>query len=223
MTATAIIPARGGSKGIPRKNLEEVGGLSLVARAIRTCLASQRIESVIVSSDDSEILEEAHREGARVVLRPTELSNDSSRSEDALLHAIESSTSIADIIAFVECTSPFINPKDLDEAISLVHNGDFDTVFSVSESDALLWAGKPDNLRPVNHNPFLQTMRQERSGQFIETGAFYCFQTKRFLENRLRFSGRIGGLVVPMETNLEIDYPVDLAVAQAIEDFTRER
>lgn len=216
---TAIIPARGGSQGIPMKNLEKIEGTSLLGRAIQACLAVEAIRAVLVSTDSNQIASEARRYGAKVVARPAELATGLSKSEDALLHAIEARGVKSDIIAFVECTIPFINPTDLEAAIELVRSGEFDSAFSIAESDELFWAGTPEALEPVFHNPKLQTVRQERANLYKETGAFYCFRRELFLAEKNRFVGRLVGVVVARETAIEIDYPSDLVIARALSGF----
>lgn len=216
---TAIIPARGGSQGIPMKNLREIEGISLLGRAINACLAVKAINAVLVSTDNDQIASEASRYGAKVVARPAELATGLSKSEDALLHAIRAGGIRSDIIAFVECTSPFIISTDLEAAIELVSSGAFDSAFSIAESDELFWAGNPEALEPVFHNPKVQTVRQERAKLYKETGAFYCFRRELFLTEKNRFVGRVGGVVVARETAIEIDYPSDLVVARALASF----
>lgn len=198
------------------KNLQQVGGISLVGRAIKTCLLTAGIESVVVTTDDDLIASEAEHHGATVVDRPPGISTGGSRSEEALLHAIRVAKIESEIIAFVECTSPFISPKDLQTAIDLVSAGDFDTAFSIAHSDQLLWGGNPKALEPILHNPRVQTMRQERGGLFTETGAFYCFRRELFMKEKNRFSGRVGGVTVARGTDLEVDYVEDLVKARAL-------
>jgi CMP-N-acetylneuraminic acid synthetase len=112
ISAIAIIPARGGSKGIPDKNLQTVGGVSLLARTISACLQSDSITTVYVSTDSDRIAEVASNCGAQVIRRPVEISGDKASSESALLHAlgeIEKETSLPQNVLFAQCTSPFIH------------------------------------------------------------------------------------------------------------------
>lgn len=212
--AVAIIPARGGSVGIPNKNLQEVGGVSLVRRAIETCLKTPSIHKVIVSTDSPAIERESVSSGAEVVVRPPAIAANNSKSEEAIAHAIRTLNINKEVIAFVECTSPFISADKLDDAIKLIESGSFDSVFSVAESDSLQWAGDIGALVPIGHDPKVQTLRQERRHQYIETGAFYCFGSDIFMEELNRFPGRLGGVVVPKATAIEIDEPLDLEVAR---------
>lgn len=218
LSVYAFIPARGGSKGIPKKNLAKVGTSSLVSRAVASCLQVDQVSKVFISSDDNEILKEGERAGATMVSRPATLATDTSRSEDAILHWLESLTVRPDVVAFVECTSPFISPCDLSKAIDLVRADEFDCVFSASPTDVLLWEKKMDSsYAPVGHNPFQQTMRQERPQQFAESGAFFVFRTNGFIDSRCRFFGRIGAVTVSPLTSIEIDEPWQLQLANLIE------
>lgn len=214
--ATAIIPARGGSKGVPNKNLTKVGTYSLLARAILACKASALIERIIVSTDSAMIAEEAERFEVEVVVRPSHLATDLSRSEEALLHAIAEANVTSPVLAFVECTSPFINPNDLDEAIVRVGTGDYDTVFAAVESSDLMWVFSQGLTRPLGHDPYRQTMRQERNPLLKESGAFYTLDLEGFLRLQNRFFGRIGYVLTEPNFGLEIDSKEDLEIARIL-------
>ena len=121
-----MIPARGGSKGVPGKNLIRVGGVSLVARAVRACRAAQTIDAVYVSTDDADIAKAAAEAGAGVISRPAELAGDTASSESALEHALGYLDWVdvaTDIVVFVQCTSPFIDPATLDRGVRIVARG----------------------------------------------------------------------------------------------------
>jgi len=138
MATVAIIPARGGSKGVPGKNLSEVGGVPLVVRAIRACQASESIDLVVVSTDDDAIAGLSSAEGARVVDRPAELCGDTSTSESALLHTLDVLRTVdgfcPEITVFVQCTSPFLDPGDIDAAIARIDSGEADSAFAAVET-----------------------------------------------------------------------------------------
>ena len=118
----AIIPARSGSKGIPDKNIREIGGRPLMAWAIKACQQVASIDRVIVSTDSPEYRDIAVREGAEVpFLRPVDLSGDDCSSESALLHVLEwmeaNRDEVPDVLVFVQCTSPLLDSKDLENAV----------------------------------------------------------------------------------------------------------
>ncbi|WP_309615184.1 cytidylyltransferase domain-containing protein, partial [Salinibacterium sp.] len=126
----AIIPARGGSKGVPGKNLKTVGGVSLIGRAVASAQAADRIDEVFVSTDDAAIASAARSAGAQVIDRPESLAGDESSSEAALLHALDQLDEQPGILVFIQATSPFIDPADLDSAVSRVLSGEADVVFA---------------------------------------------------------------------------------------------
>ncbi|MET0829641.1 MAG: acylneuraminate cytidylyltransferase [Microbacterium sp.] len=215
----AVIPARGGSKGVPRKNLRRVGGVPLVARAITAARATASIGRVVVSTDDQEIAAIAHEWGAQVVARPAALADDAATSESALLHALdvlEGTGLEAGILVFIQPTSPFIDPRDIDVAIDLVRANEHDCVFSATETYGFLWATEAGRARGVNHDSSVRARRQDREPHYLETGAFYVMDAAGFRAARHRFFGRVGLVEVAEHTAIEIDSEEQLAMAQAI-------
>ncbi|HKH08993.1 MAG TPA: acylneuraminate cytidylyltransferase [Agromyces sp.] len=233
--ATAVIPARGGSQGLPGKNLARVGGVPLVTRTVHAALAATRIGRVVVTTDDEAIAEAASAAGAEVVDRPTELAGSTASSESALLHAIEQLTDASDsgfpdldgqlaITVFIQATSPFIDPADLDAAIATVADGDRDVVFSASPTHVFLWresesGGQGGTAIGVNHDASHRQRRQERGPEYAETGAFYVFRTDAFRAAGHRFFGRVGVQPVHPDHALEIDDVADLERARAIAPY----
>jgi YrbI family 3-deoxy-D-manno-octulosonate 8-phosphate phosphatase len=221
----AVIPARGGSKGVPRKNVRRVGGVPLVGRAVATALAAKLVDRVIVSTDDDEIAAVAEEWGAQVVLRPAELSGDTASSESALLHvlaSLESEGADVGVLAFLQATSPFIDPRALDDGIRLVTEGTFDSVFSAVETYGFLWqrdaGGAVDG---VNHDPGHRPRRQDREPHFLETGGFYVMDAAAFRSAGHRFFGRVGVVEVDATTAIEIDTVDELEIARAIAPLAR--
>ncbi len=215
----AVIPARGGSKGVPGKNLREVAGVPLVARAVRAALAAASVDLVVVSTDDAEIAATAEAAGAEVIDRPADLSGDTASSESALLHALdalEADERMPEVLVFVQATSPFIDPSDIDAAVAEVRHGDADVVFSAVESHAFLWRHTSRGAAGVNHSSGARLRRQDREAEYRETGAFYVMRADRFRTAEHRFFGRIGFRLVPDAHALEIDTPADLALADAL-------
>lgn len=215
----AVVPARGGSLGLPGKNLARVGGMPLVERAVRTALAVDEIDAVVVSTDDDEIAGVARTAGARIVERPPELAGGTASSESALLHALDAIRAELGepaVTVFVQATSPFIDAADLADAVRRVRGGERDVVFSATESHAFLWRSTPLGATGVNHDAAFRARRQDREPELRETGAFYVLDTAGFRAARHRFFGRIGVQLVPAEHAVEIDDAVDLAIARAI-------
>lgn len=222
----AIIPARGGSKGVPRKNLRRVGGIPLIARAITSARGAQRVDRVVVSTDDAEIAAVAREWGAEVIIRPEAISGDTASSESALVHTLEQLRSAGvtvGVLVFIQATSPFIDPADLDAAIERVRAGESDTVFSAVESWGYLWragatgaVGGIAGATGINHDHRRRPRRQEREIEFLETGAFYVMDAEGFLRAGHRFFGRIGIALVPESHAIEIDTEQQLALASAL-------
>ena len=216
----AVIPARGGSKGVPRKNLRRVGGVPLVARAITAARETASIDRVVVSTDDAEIGAVAEEWGAQVVARPVDLAGDTATSESALLHTLDAlaATGVeADILVFLQATSPFIDPRDLERAIGLVRDRSFDSVFSAIETYGFLWsADASGTARGINHEPSTRPRRQDREPHYLETGAFYVMRSLGFHGARHRFFGRVGVVEVAERSAIEIDTEEQLVMASAI-------
>lgn len=227
----AIIPARGGSKGVPRKNLRRVGGVPLIERAVRTASETDGIDLVVVSTDDDEIAAVSEAAGARVVRRPADISGDTASSESAILHALdvlEGEGEPAEVVAFLQATSPFIAQDALSSAVREVRERRADSVFAAHETYGFLWSrgrrgessgeGRADAGEAValNHDAAHRPRRQDREPHFRETGAFYVFRADGFREARHRFFGRIRIAEVPEWTAIEIDDEQQLRIARAL-------
>ncbi|GGC50085.1 transferase [Brevibacterium sediminis] len=213
----AIIPARGGSKGIPLKNLQKVAGISLLARAINAAQASPSIDRVIVSTDHDGIAAEALRAGAEVAHRPAEIAGDTATSESALIHTLSTLDEDFDITVFMQCTSPFIDSASIENAVRTVRDDDADVVFSAVEDHSFLWRLDDDTQAvAVGHEASFRPRRQDRAKHFNETGAFYVMRTSGLIEHEHRFFGRIGIEEVPPEHAREIDDMSDLTLVRAI-------
>jgi YrbI family 3-deoxy-D-manno-octulosonate 8-phosphate phosphatase len=213
----AVIPARGGSQGVPLKNLEPVGGRSLLMRAVSACKQSGLIDEVVVSSDHAGIQEEARRAGARVVVRPAAIAGNTASSESAVLHAItevQGDGPAPEVTVLVQCTSPFMNPDDLDGAIGRVLAGEADCCFSAVESHAFLWKYGPDGLMGINHDSSFRPRRQDRDVEFRETGAFYAMRTDGLRRHGRRFFGTLIAQRVNDDHAMEIDTSDDLHMAR---------
>lgn len=139
----AVIPARGGSKGVPAKNLAEVGGVPLVARAVHACRSARLVTDVVVSTDDPAIGEAARAAGADVVLRPAAIAGDTATSEAAVLHALDRHEELhdatIDVVLLVQCTSPFLTREDIDGVAGAVVEHGADTAVTVAPFHGFLW------------------------------------------------------------------------------------
>lgn len=221
MKCIAIIPARGGSKGIPRKNLVPLAGKPLLAWSIDAALSSHHIQRVIVSTDDFEIATVARENGAEVIIRPTELSGDFISSEMALLHVLDHLREIEeyepDLVVFLQCTSPLTATEDIDGTIEKLLFDKADSAFAATSFHYFLWreGGNGDAIE-VNHDKRVRLMRQQRQPEFIENGAVYVMKVTGFLVAGHRFFGKTALYVMPENRCCEIDEPVDLLVAEVL-------
>ncbi|MFJ9678371.1 cytidylyltransferase domain-containing protein [Streptomyces sp. NPDC101194] len=230
-TVLAVIPARGGSKGVPAKNLAQVGGVPLVARAVRACLASREVTDVVVTTDDAAIADAARAAGdapgaqerVHIVQRPAAIAGDRSSSEDAVLHALDAyeamSDRTADVVLLVQCTSPFVVREDIDGVAAAVAHDGADTAVTVAPFHGFLWrdgsALEEDN-HGVNHDKSVRQMRQDRPEDLLETGTAYAMNAAGFRTHRHRFFGHTALVRTDAARVLEIDDPHDLARARAL-------
>ncbi len=193
MHTVAVIPARGGSKGLKNKNIYPVAGKPLLAWTILQALASSSIERVFVTTDDQAIAAVATEYGAEVIHRPPELSGDKATSESAIQHAvgiIERDYLIPlDIIVFLQATSPLRKPGDIDRAVEVFQREGADSLISVTKADDLtLWESREGGWKSVNFDYHNRGMRQDRPTQFIENGSIYILKP----ETLTAFGNRIG-------------------------------
>ncbi|MDO9063280.1 MAG: acylneuraminate cytidylyltransferase [Microbacterium sp.] len=215
----AIIPARGGSKGVPGKNIARVGGVPLVARAVHAALASGEVDAAYVSTDDRAIAEAATAAGGSVIERPAEIAGDTASSEAAVLHALgvlaERGVHPA-VVAFLQATSPFIDATALGRAIRRVRDGQEDVVFSAFETYGFLWRQTPDGAVGVNHDHSFRPRRQDREPHYQETGAFYVMDAAGFAERGFRFFGTVGVEQTAAQRAVEIDDLHELEIARVL-------
>ena len=205
MRTVSLLPARGGSKGIPNKNIAPLNGKPLIYYAIRASLNSESQETW-VSTDNDEIKRVSIECGARVIDRPAEISKDYSQSEEALLHFC--SAVDFDTLVFIQPTSPLVESTHIDTGIQMMN--EYDSVFSVyKEHWVPRWTKEvnPDGW-DVNNRP----MRQQMDEKYVENGAFYITKKENLLQSKLRYSGKIGVVEMPLHKSFQIDTEEDLAL-----------
>jgi YrbI family 3-deoxy-D-manno-octulosonate 8-phosphate phosphatase len=214
----AIIPARGGSKGIVGKNIKPLAGRPLVAHTIEVARRAQRVDAVYVSTDSPQIAEVAQAFGAEVIWRPSEISGDSASSESALLHALDQLEAerrlSAPLLTFLQCTAPLTRSEDIDGAIDKLCAEQADTCLAVTRFHYFLWSEEAAGARGINHDKSVRELRQQRKPQYLEAGSIYVMKVDGFRAARHRFFGKTALYEVPLETIQEIDDPVDFEVAE---------
>ena len=215
MNITAIIPARGGSKGLHNKNLIPLLGIPLLAHTIRHARESKYIERVYVSSDDVEIRQSARRRGAYVIKRPEHLSGDSATSESALLHAV-GSLAFHDVwptlLVFLQCTSPIRRKDDIDNAIEQLLRERVDSLFSATETKQYV----RDDGHGGKHYDKPNIPRTLRKPALLENGSIYVFKPWVLTEGGRRLGGKVTHCPQPWWCGLEIDTQEDLDLCASI-------
>lgn len=205
MNIKTIILARGGSKGIPRKNIVDINGKPLIQYTIEAAKAS-KAKDVYVSTDCSAIMLEAIKHKANVIMRPSNISGDNSKSEDALIHF--ANTISFDVLVFIQPTSPLLLPEDIDKGLEMIDK--YDSVFSAYKEHWIpRWTleRKPDGWQ-IEDRP----MRQDKEEKWVENGALYITTRQQLAESGLRYGGKIGILEMPMSRSFQIDTYEDIEI-----------
>lgn len=206
-----VILARGGSKAIPQKNIVSLNGKPLISYAIEAAKSSLA-NDVWVSTNCDDIKTVAIKYGAKVIRRPDEISGDSSKSDEALMHFAQNQD--FDILVFIQPTSPLIKADDINKGLELMAN--YDSVFSAYKEHWIpRWNldGSPDNW-DINHRP----MRQDVSEKYVENGALYITTKEQLLKSGLRYGDKIGILEMPYNRSIQIDTYNDLNTVSNILD-----
>ncbi len=214
----AIIPARGGSKRLPRKNVLDLAGKPLIAWSIEAGLNSKYIDRVIVSSDDAEILAVSKEYNAETVIRPDELASDTATTFDAIKHTIENVEQY-DYIVLLQATSPLRYAKHIDEAIELLESKNADAVVSVCEMDhSPLWSNTLDeslSMQGFLRDEVLNKRSQDLEKYFRLNGAIYICKTEKLLKEKSFFlKENIYAYKMDRERSIDIDEEIDLKMAE---------
>ena len=222
----AIIPARGGSKRIPRKNIAPLAGKPLLAYSIEHALQARQVNRTIVSTDDDEIAEIARQYGAEVVMRPPELATDTATSEDALLHVMdhleEKENFPLNMIAFLQCTSPLRQPHDIDSAISTFVDKEADSLFSAFRFNKYIW--RLNNGIPVslNYDYRKRWREQDFPCQYQENGSIYIFKPWVLRKLRNRLGGKIAIYEMDYLSSIQVDTSEDLLLCEWVLERRRK-
>jgi CMP-N-acetylneuraminic acid synthetase len=216
----AIVPARGDSTRVARKNLAVLGGRTLVRRALETTLAAGVFAAVALSSEDDEILSEAAGLDALAIRRPSELAAAEARTYDVAVHALrqlDPGEDRYDAIAVVQCTSPFTAPEDLAGAVALLERSGADSVVTVAQVAAALHPLKLKILEGDRLRPYLDDDRLRPSHElpplWVRNGSLYASKVSVLAGGELLGSD-VRGYEMPQTRSFDIDTPRDLAFAQ---------
>ncbi len=199
-----IIPARGGSKSIPKKNLQYINGKTLIERAVISALKIPDSKT-IVSTDDAEISETLKSYPITILARSETNSTDLASSESVILEVLDKIESFDGIIVLLQATSPFIDLNSLRVAINRLRKSEsIDSMFSAVQKNEFIWELE-DIWVPKNHERSARLPRQLRNLTAVETGSFYLFKSRSFLEEKTRFCG----VTEPAFTGKWSDFDVD--------------
>ena len=214
---TAFVPVRGGSKGIPGKNMALVGGRPLVDWVLTAAVAADTVDDVVVSTDDDAIAAHVQRtfDAVKVVRRSAATASDSATTESAMTEYFDDHALTGQVV-LLQATSPLTVASDVDDAVAFLEEG-FDSVVSVVRQHRFFWERRDDGSgAPTGFDPARRPRRQDHSGVLVENGAIYATRRDALFESRCRVSGRIALLEMAPETYIELDEPSDLAMVDAL-------
>ena len=216
----AVIAARGGSKGIPHKNLLDLCGKPLIAWTVQQARAARGVDVVAVSSDSDAILAAAEAAGAVGVRRPDDISGDLASSESAWLHALDATEAQMgrfERIVALQATSPIREPSGIENALATFDRVHRYSLLSVCEvEDYFNWRIGANGPEPINYDYRNRRMRQQIEKRYLENGSFYVLIPSLLREQNNRLGGRIGFHVMDRHKMFQIDRPEDVKLCAAI-------
>ena len=219
MKVVAIILARGGSKGLPRKNILPFCGKPLLGWTIAHCLEGG-IEDVFVSSDSDEILTIGEKYGARSIKRPDSISSDTSSSESGWQHGLDFVEELLGPVDWVfapQVTSPLREKSDIQMGVELAKTGKYDSLFSCNViEDFFIWEDKGGLMNSVNYDWRNRQRRQDIEVRYVENGSFYLFKPEILRSSSNRLGGRIGRVEMESWKLFEIDSKTDFRKCEAL-------
>lgn len=211
----SFIPARGGSKSIPLKNIKQIAGKPLIYWTVSALQNCHAVDKIIVATDSDEITATVNSFGfnkCSVYRRKPENAEDKSATEDVILEYINAAQlKDEDLFLLVQATSPFTQNKDFDAAFELYKNAGYDSLLSAVSTKRFFW---DSNGTPINYNYKARPRRQDFDGLFMENGAFYINTVRNILQSGNRLSGKIGIYEMPEYAGFEIDEPDDWIICE---------
>lgn len=213
----ALILARGGSKGIPLKNIKTLAGIPLIGWVLRAAVDSELFDSVWVSTDHDDIEKVARSWGAKIHRRSAEVSKDSSTSLDTIQEFVRLNPEVG-IVCHIQATSPCLHPFHLKGALQYITEQGCDSVFAVVRRHHFRWQevkkGSGELTRPLNLDPYNRPRRQDWDGELCENGSFY-FSTRNIIQNQgLLQGGKVAYYEMLPEYSVDIDVDIDWPVAE---------
>lgn len=219
-----IIPARGGSKRVEKKNIRKIGGKPLIAHTIEQAIQAEQLDWVIVSTEDEEIMEIAKQYGGNVPFqRPSELASDDATNNEVVKHALdwcESEGKSFEYVCLLSVTTPFRNVQDIDDLLVSLYESTADSVVSITNYDAPpFWATELNDgvLTPYfDTNPWKNTQTQSVPTLYHPNSSIFAAGVPEFKQNGGFYDEQTIGYKMPRERSLDIDEPFDLELARAL-------
>jgi CMP-N,N'-diacetyllegionaminic acid synthase len=217
----AIIPARGGSKGVPSKNMRKLGDKPLICHTIQTAQSSQFLDRIIVSTDDEQIAKTALKWGAEIpFIRPKDLARDETPTEPVLIHAVEylnqSEEYEPDYVVLLQPTSPFLDSTTIDRGINIIQEEEADSLLSVVEDRHFYWKLVNGEIVPEYK---VRKRRQDLTPKYRENGALYITKRETLMKKNNRLGGKIAYILMEEIDSIEIDSLFDFWLAEKILAF----
>ena len=222
MNIIALIPARGGSKGLPKKNIRLLAGKPLICYSILAAQGCRFIHQTIVSTDDDEIANVAKSQGATIIKRPAELSRDDSPTIDAILYTLEQcelQDNYPEIVVLLQPTSPLRTSADIDNALEWFIDNECDSVISVVEAGhPPCWSMiiKGAYLQPIFDEKLLKMRRQDLPKTYFPNGAIYVAATETLKKYRSFYCPKTKPYIMDAHKSIDIDNEFDLFFAEAL-------
>jgi CMP-N-acetylneuraminic acid synthetase len=218
-TRLGLIPARGGSKGVPRKNIRSLAGEPLIGYSIQVANNATEIDSTVVSTDDNEIADVARSAGAEVpFMRPAELARDETPTEPVVQHAIKTLRELGqeyDDVVLLQPTSPLRAAAHIDEAVELYESRNADSLISGYRTYDTRWTRTSSGAEKINYLD-APARRQDREPEFVVNGAIYIVDVTLFLETNELKSGKTVLYEMDKQRSIDVDTPFDLWMAEQI-------
>ncbi len=217
----AVVPARGGSKSVPYKNIRELGGKPLIGWSIEVAQKSKGVDRVIVSTDDEKIANVARQFGAEVYMRPAHLATDEALVEDAIRNLylkLREEGETSDVMILLEPTCPFRNHEDVERCLNLLPEKKYDSVATFKEAELNPHrAWKISDTGPETFmegaDPWLPRQKLPKAYQL--NGAVYVFRPAKIMDGSKLLAGQMGAVVMPPERSIDIDKELDFRLAEA--------
>lgn len=215
----ALVPARGGSRGIPGKNIRPLAGRPLIHWVLDALVSVPQIDAIYVSSDSEPIRRSAlefQSQRVYAIERAQNTATDTASTESVMLDFCERVS--FDQIILVQATSPLLEAGHIQAGLTAMTQG-YDSVLSVVRQHRFMWEDDPLGARALNYDPSKRPRRQDWAGVLVENGAFYITSRERLMSSRCRLSGKIGLVEMPERTYTELDTETDWGIVERLVEY----